>query len=72
MAKFADFPDFVWSIGEEGSDPIVMREGERFRQDQFAQSGHNQNMEEDLAAIAGLGVSIVRYGTPWRLAEPRP
>ena len=29
-------------------------------------------MEEDLAAIAGLGVSIVRYGTPWRLAEPRP
>ena len=72
MAEFADFPDFVWSIGEEGSDPIVMRQGERFRQDQFTQSGHNQNMEEDLAAIAGLGVGIVRYGTPWRLAEPRP
>ena len=35
------FPDFVWSIGEEGSDPIVMRQGERYRQDQFAESGHD-------------------------------
>ena len=72
VASISDFPDFVWSIGEEGSDPIVMRQGERLRQDQFAQSGHDQHMEDDLAAIAGLGVDIVRYGTPWRLAEPRP
>jgi beta-glucosidase/6-phospho-beta-glucosidase/beta-galactosidase len=66
------FPDFVWSIGEEGSDPIVMRQGERYRQDQFAASGHDQHMDDDLAAIADLGVHVVRYGTPWRLAEPRP
>jgi hypothetical protein len=66
------FPDFVWSIGEEGSDPIVMRQGERYRQDQFAESGHDEHMEADLAAIADLGVQIVRYGTPWRFAEPEP
>ena len=66
------FPDFVWSIGEEGSDPIVMRQGERYRQDQFAASGHDEHMEADLRAIAGLGVEVVRYGTPWRLAEPEP
>lgn len=66
------FPDFVWSIGEEGSDPWVMRSGERYRQDQFAETGHYDRMEADLADIAGLGVDIVRYGTPWRLAEPEP
>lgn len=72
MARDAGFPDFVWSIGEEGSDPIVMRQGERYRQDQFAASGHDRHLEEDLAAIADLGVEIVRYGTPWRFAEPEP
>ncbi|NKB42341.1 MAG: family 1 glycosylhydrolase, partial [Ilumatobacter sp.] len=66
------FPDFVWSVGEEGSDPWVMRDGERYRQDQFAQTGHYGQMETDLADIAGLGVDVVRYGTPWRLAEPEP
>ncbi|MGB1504800.1 MAG: family 1 glycosylhydrolase [Acidimicrobiales bacterium] len=72
MSNDASFPDFVWSIGEEGSDPIVMRQGERYRQDQFAASGHDRHMAEDLAAIADLGVQIVRYGTPWRIAEPQP
>ncbi len=72
MAEDATFPDFVWSIGEEGSDPIVMRQGERYRQDQFAASGHDQHVAEDLTAIADLGVKVVRYGTPWRLAEPEP
>ena len=72
MAEDSGFPDFVWSIGEEGSDPIVMRRGERYRQDQFAASGHDRHAEEDLAAIAELGVGVVRYGTPWRLAEPEP
>lgn len=68
----SEWPDFVWSIGEEGSDPIVMREGERYRQDQFAASGHYEHLEADLASIADLGVSVVRYGTPWRLAEGTP
>ena len=72
MADGNAFPDFVWSIGEEGSDPWVMRRGERIRQDQFAASGHDVRIEGDLADIAGLGVRIVRYGTPWRLAEPEP
>jgi len=68
----APFPDFVWSVGEEGSDPIVLRGGEPFRQDQFAASGHDSRVAGDLADIASLGVEVVRYGTPWRLAEPEP
>ena len=72
MANASSFPDFVWSIGEEGSDPIVMRQGERYRQDQFVASGHDRHMELDLRAIADLGVRVVRYGSPWRLAEPKP
>ncbi len=62
----------MWSVGEEGSDPIVLRDGVPYRQDQFAQSGHDDAMERDLSDIAALGVSVVRYGTPWRLAEPEP
>lgn len=49
-----------------------MRQGARYRQDQFAASGHDRHVEDDLDAIAGLGVRVVRYGTPWRLAEPEP
>jgi beta-glucosidase/6-phospho-beta-glucosidase/beta-galactosidase len=49
-----------------------MRKGERYRQDQFAESGHDERMENDLADIAELGVEIIRYGTPWRRAEPEP
>lgn len=73
MTVAADgFPDFAVVVGEEGSDPIVERAGADFRHDQFAQSGHTDRMEQDLQAIADLGVRIVRYGTPWRLAEPAP
>jgi hypothetical protein len=28
-----DWPEFVWSIGEEGSDPIVDVDGVPFRHD---------------------------------------
>lgn len=59
-------------MGEEGSDPVVLKQGEPWRQDQFAQSGHYDNLEADLVSIADLGVELVRYGTPWRLAEPSP
>jgi hypothetical protein len=68
----ASLPAFVWSVGEEGSDPIVLRDGEPFRHDQYAQSGHYDRMDDDLADVAALGVEIVRYGMPWRLAEPEP
>lgn len=49
---------------------MVLRNGRPFRHDQFAQSGHYDNLEDDLTAIAALGVRVVRYGMPWRLAEP--
>jgi beta-glucosidase/6-phospho-beta-glucosidase/beta-galactosidase len=29
-------------------------------------------MDEDLRTIRSLGVDLVRYGMPWRLAEPEP
>jgi beta-glucosidase/6-phospho-beta-glucosidase/beta-galactosidase len=64
------WPDFVWSIGEEGSDPIVDVDGVPFRHDQYAQSGHYDLMADDLRSIAGLGVEVVRYGMPWRVTEP--
>lgn len=66
------FDDFVWSVGEEGSDPIVGVDGRNVRHDQFAQSGHYDNQLRDLQDIADLGVRVVRYGTPWRFAEPAP
>ena len=65
-----EWPEFVYSVGEEGSDPIVDVQGLPFRHDQYAQSGHYHNMTQDLRAIAGLGVKVVRYGMPWRRAEP--
>lgn len=68
----ASLPAFIWSVGEEGSDPIVLRHGEPFRHDQYAQSGHYDRMDDDLADVAALGVTIVRYGMPWRLTEPEP
>ena len=66
------FDEFVWSVGEEGSDPIVTSDGADYRHDQFAQSGHYEHLEADLASIGSLGVEVVRYGTPWRLTEPEP
>lgn len=64
------FPDFAWVVGEEGSDPIVSKGDADFRMDQYAASEHYDHMASDLASIAELGVTLVRYGMPWRLAEP--
>lgn len=72
MPVLGDFPDFAVAVGEEGSDPVVDRQGTDFRHDQFVQSGHVEHRTEDLRAVADLGVTVVRYGTPWRLAEPAP
>jgi hypothetical protein len=66
------FPDFAWAVGEEGSDPLVLHEGVEVRVDEFAASGHYEQMEADLGDVAGLGVTIVRYGMPWRRAEIAP
>lgn len=66
------FPDFAVACGEEASDPLVLHDGSVVRVDQLAASGHLERQDEDLAAVAGLGVKLWRYGMPWRLAEPRP
>ncbi|MCB1845114.1 MAG: family 1 glycosylhydrolase [Halioglobus sp.] len=67
-----NLPDFLWSVGEESSDPWVLNHGQPQRIDQLALSGHLQNQPSDLLDIASLGVKHVRYGMPWRLAEPQP
>ena len=66
------FDGFVWSVGEEGSDPVVRGDDGPIRHDQYEQSGHYDNLGQDLASIAGLGVEMVRSGMPWRLTEPEP
>ena len=66
------FPQFAVALGEEGSDPWVEHEGRLVRVDQFAMSGHVERVDEDLAAVAGLGVDVWRYGYPWRLTEREP
>lgn len=67
-----DFPDFAVACGEEASDPTVLHRGEVVRVDELAASRHLEHQDEDLAAVAGLGVSLWRYGMPWRLVEPEP
>jgi beta-glucosidase/6-phospho-beta-glucosidase/beta-galactosidase len=66
------FPRFVWSCGEEGSDPLVLHEGSIVRVDEFARSGHLEHQDADLAAVASLGVRVWRYGMPWRQVEVAP
>ena len=66
------FPDFAVACGEEGSDPIVLHDGELVRVDEFAASGHLARQDGDLAAVRDLGVEMWRYGMPWRLTEPEP
>jgi hypothetical protein len=66
------FPDFAVAVGEEGSDPLVLHDGAIVRVDEYAASGHYDRMEDDLAAVAALGVRVWRYGMPWRLTEPEP
>lgn len=66
------FAEFVVACGEEASDPLVLHEGRVVRVDQLAASRHLDLQDEDLAAVAGLGVRVWRYGMPWRLTEPEP
>jgi hypothetical protein len=67
-----DFPAFAVALGEEGSDPLVLHDGHIVRVDEYEASGHYERMDDDLAAVAALGVRVWRYGMPWRLAEPSP
>lgn len=60
------------SSGEEGSDPWVLHRGEMVRVDEYAMSGHYDRIDDDLADVASLGITVWRYGMPWRLTEPEP
>jgi hypothetical protein len=66
------FPKFAVACGEEASDPTVLFDGHEVRVDELAASGHLARQDDDLAAVAGLGVRWWRYGMPWRLTEPEP
>ncbi len=72
MMSDMDFPEFAVACGEEGSDPLVLHDGQVVRVDQYRASAHLEHLDADLAAVAGLGVKVWRYGMPWRLAEPEP
>lgn len=66
------FPAFAIACGEEASDPLVLHDGRVVRVDELAASGHLDRQDGDLAAVAGLGVRVWRYGMPWRLVEREP
>lgn len=65
-----EFPPFAVACGEEGSDPVVWHDGRIVRVDQYAASGHLEELDRDLGDVAGLGIGVWRYGMPWRLTEP--
>lgn len=67
-----EFPDFAVACGEEASDPVVLHDGAIVRVDELAASGHLDRQDDDLAAVAALGVRWWRYGMPWRLTEREP
>jgi hypothetical protein len=65
-----EFPTFAVGCGEEASDPVVWHDGGVVRVDELKLSGHLDHLDDDLAAVASLGVEVWRYGMPWRLTEP--
>lgn len=66
------FRGFVVACGEEASDPVVTHAGRDVRVDELASSGHLLRQDADLADVAGLGVTLWRYGMPWRSTELEP
>jgi beta-glucosidase/6-phospho-beta-glucosidase/beta-galactosidase len=64
--------EFHWMVGEESSDPLVSHDGVDVRIDELATTGHYDHLEQDLAAVAAMGVTLVRYGMNWRRTEPEP
>jgi beta-glucosidase/6-phospho-beta-glucosidase/beta-galactosidase len=72
MAHVTSFPEFAVACGEEASDPIVRHDSRLVRVDELRASGHLDRQDDDLAAVAALGVRVWRYGMPWRLTEPEP
>ena len=50
----------------------MLHQGVVVRVDELARSGHLEQQDADLAAVAGLGVRVWRYGMPWRQVELAP
>ena len=72
MTHVTSFPEFAVACGEEASDPMVHHDGRLVRVDELRASGHLERQDDDLAAVAALGVRLWRYGMPWRRSEPEP
>lgn len=71
------FPDWVWAVGEETSDPLVHvddADGHRTttRVDELAASGHLDRIDADLLDVVELGAEVLRYGMPWQRTEVEP
>lgn len=58
-----------WMGGYEGADHV---NGLQVPQDMAMANGHLQQLEEDYAAAAALGLRTVRESIGWRLCEPEP
>jgi hypothetical protein len=54
------FPAFAIACGEEASDPLVLHDGRVVRVDELAASGHLERQDDELAAVAALGVRVWR------------
>ena len=58
-----------WIGGFEGADHV---NGQQRALDMTAANGHLEQLDEDYAAAAGLGLHTVRESIGWRLAESAP
>lgn len=70
----ARFPDWVWAVGEESSDPLVHVDGPDGRRrttrvDQLGASGHLDHVSADCRSVAAVGATTLRYGIPWQRTE---
>ncbi|MCC6217614.1 MAG: family 1 glycosylhydrolase [Polyangiaceae bacterium] len=75
VAAAAPSARFRWGVGIENTwmvqaDPAL--DGRRRALDELALTGHYERWRYDLELVAGLGVSLVRYGHPWASLEPAP
>jgi beta-glucosidase/6-phospho-beta-glucosidase/beta-galactosidase len=60
---------FVTATGIECSAPVIAG-GKRM--DELEKTGHYEHLEQDLAMVAELGVTYLRYGIPYHRTNPEP
>lgn len=66
---------FHWGVGLENTwmaqaDPL--KDGHRLPLDEYALTQHYDRWKDDLALVADLGVTAIRYSVPWSRAEATP